>query len=165
MMRAHTATKTALSAALGLAMTAQAAFAGTLIVDAFRSVQAPEVHGLALEYHLKPFHETASTKLSLAFRLKLDDGENAWAGVGLNAKHSFASGWFVEGAVMPGYYTSNLTRFDLGSPLEFYSFAAIGHEIGEHSSIALAAGHMSNADVADRNPGRNFLTLRYAYSF
>jgi hypothetical protein len=66
---------------------------------------------------------------------------------------------------MPGYYSAQESRFDLGSELEFYSFAAIGHSIGEKAAISLSAAHMSNANLGTINPGRNFVALRLSTAF
>lgn len=162
-----TSIRTSLAVTLGLCMAQmpQMAGAGTLIAEAFRSVQAPSVEGLALQYHLSPFYERGETSASWGFRIATDDAQNSFVGGGVTGQHSFGNGWFVQAGVMPGYYSATDAEYELGSDLEFYSFAAIGHSLGEKAAVSFSAAHMSNANLGTINPGRNFLALRLSTSF
>lgn len=60
-----------------------------------------------------------------------------------------------------GYY-ANGDGPDLGYPLEFRSGVEIGYRFDNRSRLAVGFSHISNADLGDRNPGTEILTLTYS---
>jgi len=61
----------------------------------------------------------------------------------------------------PGYYERHQGP-DLGSHLEFLSFAEVAYRLlGEHR-IVLRLAHVSNGGITQRNPGTELLMLGYA---
>ncbi len=46
---------------------------------------------------------------------------------------------------------------DLGSPLQFRSMVELGYEFAGGYRVSLAYSHVSNADVAETNPGANII--------
>ena len=54
---------------------------------------------------------------------------------------------------------------DLGGHVQFRTLIGVGYRLSTNRRISLAADHLSNAGLKDRNPGRNALLLRYAISF
>ncbi|HYD32859.1 MAG TPA: acyloxyacyl hydrolase [Azospirillaceae bacterium] len=50
---------------------------------------------------------------------------------------------------------------DLGSPLEFRTQVEVGYEFENQSRFSLAYSHISNADVAEPNPGANSIVVYY----
>lgn len=53
---------------------------------------------------------------------------------------------------------------DLGSRLLFRASIYVGYRIKNHR-IIVVADHISNADLAERNPGLDTLGIRYGYVF
>ncbi|MEZ5670812.1 MAG: acyloxyacyl hydrolase [Alphaproteobacteria bacterium] len=60
-----------------------------------------------------------------------------------------------------GYYM-NGDGFDLGYPLEFRTGVEIGYRFDNRSRLALGFSHISNADLGERNPGTEIVTLTYS---
>lgn len=64
---------------------------------------------------------------------------------------SFGAGLFEEG-----------DGKDLGSALEFRSQVELGYRFDDRSRLSVAFSHISNAGIADRNPGAEIVTVYYA---
>lgn len=54
---------------------------------------------------------------------------------------------------------------DLGGVFEFYSSLTLGYRLEEHSQVGIRFGHISNADLHERNPGTDLLLLQYRLHF
>ncbi|MSP52543.1 MAG: acyloxyacyl hydrolase [Alphaproteobacteria bacterium] len=67
---------------------------------------------------------------------------------------SFAAGYFHNG-----------NGKDLGSDIEFRSQIELAYRFDDRSRLGLAFSHISNASIADRNPGTEILTITYAVPF
>lgn len=154
----------ALCAALTLPVAAPAA-AQTLVFEGFQTVNRFDVTGAAVEYRFSPFREKNGTAYSVILRGMYDSGDNGWLGAGLHIRHDYASGWFVEGATMPGYYDHSGPSYYLGSELEFFSYVGVGRRLGEANFVSVMFGHLSNANTGDINPGRNSVSVRFGTSF
>lgn len=85
-----------------------------------------------------------------------DDAFNLYAGVGLDLPLGRRA--LIRLAFAPGYYHQGDGK-DLGSPLEFRSSFEIGWRFGDGWRIGLEGYHLSNADLADINPGDGSLVL------
>jgi lipid A 3-O-deacylase len=60
----------------------------------------------------------------------------------------------------PGYYERHQGP-DLGSHLEFLSYAEIGYDLGRRSGLSLRLSHISNGSLSDQNPGTELMTFGY----
>jgi lipid A 3-O-deacylase len=70
--------------------------------------------------------------------------------------------WAVSIGFGPGFYERHEGR-DLGSHLEFCSYAEVSRELPWHDHRAqLRLSHVSNGGVKELNPGTELLTLGYA---
>ena len=154
----------ALAAAVFLAPALPAA-AQTVVVEAFNTVNRFDVTGAALEYRFAPFREKNGTAMSVMLRGMYDEGDNGWLGAGLHIRHDYPSGWFIEGATMPGYYDHSAPKYYLGSHLEFFSYFGVGHRLGDANFVSVIFGHLSNANTGDINPGRNSVSVRFGTRF
>ena len=67
----------------------------------------------------------------------------------------------VTGQVGLGYY-ANGDGPDLGFPLEFRSGVELGYRFDNRSRLAVGFSHISNADLGDRNPGTEIVTMTYS---
>ena len=96
-----------------------------------------------------------------------------WAGVeatsdgavyvaaGLLADIYFGNRIVVTPQAGVGYY-HNGDGPDLGYPLEFRTGVEVGYRFDNRSRLAVGFSHISNADLGDRNPGTEILTLTYS---
>lgn len=156
----------ALAVALSIfATTAPAAKAETLVFEGFHTVNRFRVAGLGVEYRFAPFRDQNGTQMSWMLRGMYDEGENGWLGAGLHIRHDYASGWFVEGATGPGYYSHSSKTYDLGLDLQFFSYLGVGRNVGKDSFVSVMFGHMSNANLGTTNPGRNSVSVRFGTRF
>ena len=72
----------------------------------------------------------------------------------------------VGGAVHDGELNNNdKTRKALGSRVLFHFPIEIGYRFDEHHGVSVFFDHMSNAWLADYNPGMDTLGMRYGYRF
>jgi hypothetical protein len=72
-----------------------------------------------------------------------------------------AQNWIFSVGVGPGYYERHQGA-DLGSHLEFYSFAEVARRLPWHHRVLLRLSHISNGGITEPNPGAELLTLGYA---
>lgn len=52
---------------------------------------------------------------------------------------------------------------DLGYDLEFFTRLTLAYQLKRHQQIRLKLGHLSNANLGDKNPGAETLTLGWSY--
>lgn len=116
----------------------------------------------ALEYHASPFGSYAGFDFGLGAAALWGAGDNYFLGAGLVVTRDFGRDdrWFVEFSEMPGYYHAGDEHHDLGKDLEFRSQLALGYRLDKDWGVSVSASHISNADLADYNPGVNFGMLR-----
>ena len=76
------------------------------------------------------------------------------AGPALNV--GFAAGYYHHGGN---------ADTDLGFPLQFISSVGIDHQFPDRTRLGLFFSHISNASLADENPGTELVTVRYGLAF
>ena len=54
---------------------------------------------------------------------------------------------------------------DLGGVFEFYSSLTVAYRLESRSQVGLRFGHISNADLHERNPGTDLLLVQYRILF
>ncbi len=79
-------------------------------------------------------------------------------GGGLARTWRLTEGWELGAGFGPGYYDRH-EGADLGSHLEFYSYAELTRKITARQSLCVRLAHISNGSLADRNPGTEILTI------
>lgn len=82
-------------------------------------------------------------------------------GVGLVFNHDFTDRLRLTLGLIPSYYDRNEGP-DLGRELEFLSFGEISWKLDYGHRVNLRLGHISNAGLAEINPGTELLTIGYA---
>ncbi len=70
-------------------------------------------------------------------------------------------GWHWGAGISAGYYDSGDAAFDLGHELEFKSRLFLGYELDADAQLRLEVGHISNADLDEKNPGADYLLLNW----
>jgi len=88
-----------------------------------------------------------------------------WLGGGLLYDWQFADTWHLKPGLGAGYYNRGSNDLDLGYPVEFRSQLELSKEINAQNSLGLAVSHLSNADLGNRNPGIEVLSLYWHYRF
>lgn len=83
----------------------------------------------------------------------------AYAGVGIDVY--FGRRFVVTPSFTPGYYVQG-GGLDLGHELEFRSQVEFAYRFDDRSRLGLAVSHISNASIADDNPGTELLTVYYS---
>ncbi|WP_170339911.1 acyloxyacyl hydrolase [Ruegeria arenilitoris] len=119
----------------------------------------------SLEYQHRPFHDATRFSAALGAALSVDEDGNTHIGAGVIGIYSFADRWFVEGSVMPGFYSEANELNDLGGSFEIRSLFGLGYTLNNGNDISLAVTHKSNASTQEENPGVNALLLRYHLNF
>ncbi|WP_170572973.1 acyloxyacyl hydrolase [Ruegeria atlantica] len=157
------------AAALALLCAAQAAQAQSVILGAgysdFSDSAADDEAVFALEYHHRPFHEATRFSATWGSALSVDTAGNVHVGIGLVGYYTFADRWFVEGSVMPGYFSESDDLNDLGGEFQIRSLLGVGYTLDNGNRISVALTHKSNASTQDDNPGVNSALLRYHFAF
>lgn len=120
---------------------------------------------LELELHSNPFGRFAGADWSIAGAIVAHSEGDFFVGIGPAAIWSLRNRWFVEASVMPGYFDNAVAANLLGSDFEIRSLLGVGRQISDRLSLSLAVSHKSNADISDRNPGANAVSLRSRWSF
>ena len=120
---------------------------------------------LQLEYHGNPMLEYGWGTISLFGAAEIDDDSDIYLGAGVSALWEVSEKWFVEGSLAGGYYDAGSDGNDLGGHVQFRTLIGVGVQLSDSRRISVAADHLSNAGLKDRNPGRNAIFLRYAISF
>ncbi|RLJ98969.1 acyloxyacyl hydrolase [Ruegeria conchae] len=119
----------------------------------------------SLEYQHRPFHEATRFSATWGGALSVDTDGDTHIGAGLIGVYSFADRWFIEGSVMPGYYSEGSDQNDLGGSFQIRSLLGLGYTLESGNKLSVAITHKSNASTQGDNPGVNSLLLRYHYSF
>lgn len=117
---------------------------------------------VGLEYRFAPLNSVFDLIPTLGLAMNSDGGYWAYAGVRYDWHFSpnctltphFAVAGYEDGASL-----------DLGYGLEFRSGLDLGYQFGDKSRLALGMYHMSNADIADHNPGSESLIVSYSRQF
>ena len=118
------------------------------------------------------------TDQAIDFRLEYRHGEKLWifkpwvgiegtsdgavyGAAGILLDVFFGRRVVITGSFGAGYYAEG-GGTDLGHEIEFRSQLEIAYRFDDRSRLGLAFSHISNASIADINPGVEILTLYYS---
>lgn len=79
---------------------------------------------------------------------------------GVHADVPLGERWTLTPGWATGLYHRS-PRFDLGGPLEFRTSIELSYRLANGSRLGVCLYHLSNADLFERNPGSESLTLTY----
>ncbi len=82
---------------------------------------------------------------------------------GLAKSFELPGRWSWGAGLSAGVYHSNHPQLDLGYDIEFMSRLYLDYELSVEQSLRLEAGHLSNADLGDDNPGTEFILLNWIF--
>ncbi len=154
----------ALALAAGTSAQAQSIVLGAGYAD-FSNSAGEDQAIFSLEYQHRPFHEATRFSATWGGALTVDTDGDTHIGAGLIGIYTFADRWFVEGSVMPGYYSESNELNDLGGSFQIRSLLGVGYTLNSGNKVSLAVTHKSNASTQEDNPGVNALFLRYHHAF
>ncbi|MBO9444278.1 acyloxyacyl hydrolase [Ruegeria sp. R14_0] len=155
--------------ALGVLFAATTAQAQSVVFGAgyadFSDSNSKDQAVFAVEYQHRPFYEATRLSATWGGALTVDESGDVHVGAGLIGIYSFADRWFVEGSVMPGYFSESEELNDLGGSFQIRSLIGVGYTLNNGNKISLAITHKSNASTQEENPGVNSALLRYHLAF
>ncbi|KIC43682.1 lipid A 3-O-deacylase [Ruegeria sp. ANG-S4] len=158
-----------LSALLALFVTCHPAHAQSLIFGAgfsdFSDPFADDEAVVSFEYHHRPFYQTERLSAAWGGALTVDAAADVHIGIGLIGVYSFSDRWFVEGSIMPGYFSEGDQLNDLGGDFQIRSLLGVGYKLNNGNKLSLAITHKSNASTQNFNPGVNSGLIRYHLAF
>ena len=96
--------------------------------------------------------------------LFVTEQSTAYAYVGVAYPLPLGARWSLAPSISAGYYHQGGGQ-DLGRNLQFYSQLQLRYRFSDTANLAVAVGHISNANLADENPGANTAFLSYATHF
>jgi lipid A 3-O-deacylase len=85
-----------------------------------------------------------------------------FAGAGVLHTWRPARRWEFVAGFGPGYYDRH-EGLDLGSQVEFYSFAEVNCAVSTGKRLLVRFAHISNASMSEINPGTELLTLGFSF--
>jgi len=150
--------------AIATTLQAQSIILGAGYAD-FSNSQSEDQALIALEYQHRPFHEATRFSAGWGAALSVDEEGDTHIGVGLVGVYKISERWFVEGSVMPGYFSEADELNDLGGSFQIRSLIGLGYNLNNGHGISAAITHKSNASTQDDNPGVNAALLRYHFRF
>lgn len=118
-----------------------------------------------IDWRAAPFWTRGGFSTGLDIGAMVDGADDIYVGIGLYGHYRTRSPWFIEAAVLPGAHFEDRPGNSLGSRFNILSRLGVGYALGNGRAVSLAVSHISNASTADRNPGANFVTLRWHTSF
>lgn len=113
---------------------------------------------LALEYRFAKNWHGVQPWLSASWAT---DGAIFTGGGALYTLSTSDEAWALTTGCGPGYYERHQGA-DLGSHLEFCSFAEVSRNLSNHHRVMIRIMHISNGGITERNPGNEVLLLGYS---
>lgn len=117
------------------------------------------------EYRFRPFSQRPVASFAFGAAADVSENGDVFIGAGLWTRWQWNSGWFVDASIMPGLFDEGSAENDLGSTFNFRSLLGVGYRLDNGNAVSAAVSHISNAGLADENPGVNMLSVRYHISF
>lgn len=87
-----------------------------------------------------------------------------YAGIGGLKEFAISERWSWGLGAAAGYYHRGEGK-DIGQALEFYSRIILSYHLASDNQIRTELGHISNAKLDDTNPGTEFLSVNWVFTF
>jgi len=117
---------------------------------------ADPVGGLGLEYR----HDEADGRLTPLVGYFANTRGNSYLYGGARYPIDLGDNWRLTPAIAVGYYDRSGV-LDLGHTIEFQSSIELSYRFESGSRLGLEFSHLSNASLADSNPGSESLALTW----
>lgn len=139
----------------------QASMAGNLSI-AFGALDARDDTDATVQLEYLPKLTLAGLRPRVGLFVTEQSAGYAYAGLGY--PWSLAERWVLSPSISVGYYHQGGGP-DLGQHLQFYSQLQLRYLFSDTENFGIGIGHVSNANLADTNPGANSVYLSYASDF
>jgi hypothetical protein len=117
---------------------------------------------IGIEYRFAPLSSAFNLIPTLGLAMNSDGGY--WAYAGVRYDWELSPKWtLTPNFAIAGYEDG--AGLDLGYGMEFRTGLDLAYRLNENSRLALGIYHMSNADIADDNPGSESLIVTYSFGF
>jgi len=160
---------TLIASMLALAVTANAAAAGELILGAgavdMQDRRDKRAGSFTLGAYTDPLTWWGPVGVGLGGAGVVDAYGDSWIGAGVVATVPMGDTFFFQGSFMPGHYNGVDGGIGMGDDLEFRTEIGIGARLANGSAISLNVNHRSNAGLGWKNPGVEELSLQYHIPF
>ena len=93
--------------------------------------------------------------------IELTHDASLWAGGGLLFDFKLADKFYVTPSIGVGYYASGMSQHDLHGPIAFRSQLEFAYQFDHGARMGIAVSHISNANLDNKNPGAEILSLYY----
>lgn len=116
---------------------------------------------IGVEYHFAPLESAYNLIPTVGFAVNADKAYWLYGGVRydfhVNQKWVLTPNWAI------GYYNKGDST-DLGADIEFRTGLELAYKLTDNSHLGVGVYHLSNAGLANRNPGSNSIILSYNFS-
>ena len=110
----------------------------------------------------KNFNEKYEIKPFLGLMLNNDSGKYFY--LGLRKDYSLSNKWNLTPSFATGYYDQGSSK-DLGNNLEFRSQLEFSYNLEKNKRVGISLNHISNASLADENPGTESIVISFINPF
>jgi hypothetical protein len=117
---------------------------------------------IGVEYRFAPVASAFDLIPTLGVAINSDGGY--WAYAGVRYDWDFSPKWTLTPSFAVAGYEDGAGR-DLGYGMEFRTGLDLAYRLSDDSRLALGIYHMSNADIADDNPGSESVIVTYSFGF
>lgn len=117
---------------------------------------------IGIEYRFSPRESLFNLIPTLGLAMNSDGGY--WGYAGIRYDWMFSAQWTLTPHFAIAAYEDG-GGTDLGHDMEFRTGLDLGYQLTDSSRLALGIYHMSNADVADDNPGSESVIVTYSVGF
>lgn len=115
---------------------------------------------IGIEYRFAPIESVFN--LIPTVGLNINDDGAYWASAGVRYDYGVGTNWILTpNFAFVGYEDG--AGLDLGLGLEFRTGLDLAYRLTDSSRLALGIYHMSNADLADDNPGSESVIITYSF--
>ena len=84
--------------------------------------------------------------------------------LGLRKDYSLSNKWNLTPSFATGYYDQGSSK-DLGNNLEFRSQLELSYNLEKNKRVGISLNHLSNASLADENPGTESIVISFINPF
>ena len=117
---------------------------------------------IGIEYRFAPQPSIFNLIPTLGLAMNSDGGY--WGYAGVRYDWQISQKWILTpNFAIAAYEEGGGT--DLGHDIEFRTGLDLGYQLTDTSRLALGIYHMSNADIADDNPGSESVIVTYSFGF
>jgi len=132
-----------------------------LSVGAFNALDNDTAAEFGIEYRFTPMESLYNIIPVVGFTANSDGGY--WAHTGMRYDVHLSDNWVLTPNFAASLYENGGGK-DLGHALEFRSGLELAYKLDDNSHLGLGIYHLSNASIANKNPGEESIIFSYSFS-